>query len=225
MVSGLWTVTTIVHVFLWLVFLCMLALSFGLVSSQAVRNSRTHSISNNANVIVIGVSYTVVIFISILICINRRISIFRRLQKLQKANATRVVSEAPKAVVDFIRQEYARSTLIAYQSIPKDVVQEGWGRPNSAHAGVQFRRAMLDTISELDELARLVIPHQPQLRPSERMLSHFRFIAPLLPKYEDGLSPLHYYDSAIQLARYSEREPTEREYEIVLNAVKVIREM
>jgi hypothetical protein len=57
------------------------------------------------------------------------------------------------------------------------------------------------------------------------MLSHFRFIAPLLPKYTDGLTPLHYYDSAIQLARYVEREPTVREYEIAMNAVDAIKNM
>jgi hypothetical protein len=56
------------------------------------------------------------------------------------------------------------------------------------------------------------------------MLSHFRFIAPLLSKYDDGLSPLQYYDSAIQLARYSEREPTEREYEITLSAANAMKE-
>lgn len=33
-------------------------------------------------------------------------------------------------VIDFITQEYARSALIAYESIPKNVVQEGWGRPS-----------------------------------------------------------------------------------------------
>lgn len=44
------------------------------------------------------------------------------------------------------------------------------------------------------------------------MLHHFRFIAPLLPQDEDKISPLHYYDAAIQIARISEREPTEEEF-------------
>jgi len=50
------------------------------------------------------------------------------------------------------------------------------------------------------------------------MLHHFRFLNPLLPKDEDGMSPLHYYDSAIQLARHSARELTEEEFEIGMNA-------
>jgi hypothetical protein len=44
------------------------------------------------------------------------------------------------------------------------------------------------------------------------MLHHFRFIAPLLPHDEDKISPLHYYDAAIQIARISEKEPSEEEF-------------
>lgn len=46
------------------------------------------------------------------------------------------------------------------------------------------------------------------------MLHHFRFLLPLLPVDEDGLTPLHYYDSAIQLARHSNVELSEHEFEI-----------
>jgi hypothetical protein len=46
------------------------------------------------------------------------------------------------------------------------------------------------------------------------MLHHFRFILPLLPVDEYGLTPLHYYDSAIQLARYSNAELSENEFEM-----------
>jgi hypothetical protein len=54
------------------------------------------------------------------------------------------------------------------------------------------------------------------------MLHHFRFVLPLLPTDEDGLSPLHYYDAAIQLARVSSREPTERELEMGMAAAREI---
>ncbi|KAG6333612.1 hypothetical protein ID866_5483 [Astraeus odoratus] len=57
------------------------------------------------------------------------------------------------------------------------------------------------------------------------MLHHFRFILPLLPVDEDGLTSLHYYDSAIQLARTSDRELTEAEYLIGLQAANEIRGM
>jgi len=54
------------------------------------------------------------------------------------------------------------------------------------------------------------------------MLHHFRFLLPLLPKDEDGLSELHYYDSAIQLARTADREPTQEEYQRGVDAATSI---
>ena len=73
-----------------------------------------------------------------------------------------------------------------------------------------------------DSLAHKVIPRHPPLRPQARMLHQFRFIIPLLGKDEDGLTPLHYYDSAIQLVRHMSREPTEQEYIIGMRAAKEI---
>ena len=54
------------------------------------------------------------------------------------------------------------------------------------------------------------------------MLLHFRFLIPLLPVDEDGFTPLHYYDSAIQVARNAEKELSEEEYEV---GVRVGREI
>lgn len=69
-----------------------------------------------------------------------------------------------------------------------------------------------------------MIPLHPRLKPHARMIHHFRFLIPLLPKDDDGLSPLHYYDSAIQIARNSMRELREEEFEIgMLNAEKIER--
>lgn len=56
-------------------------------------------------------------------------------------------------------------------------------------------------------------------------MHHFRFIAPLLPKDEAGFSALHYYDSGIQLARYSSREPTEKEFLRCLAAAEEIKKL
>lgn len=116
------------------------------------------------------------------------------------------------------------------------------------YSGISFRRALLDTISHIgmfkhqrglhlgnepdffslfspDELAHVIIPLHPKLKPHARMLHHFRFLNPLLPKDEDGISPLHYYDSAIQLARNSACALTEEEFEIGLNAAYQIEKM
>ena len=76
-----------------------------------------------------------------------------------------------------------------------------------------------------DPLPHAVIPRHPTLCPQARMLHHFRFIMPLLNKDEEGLSPLHYYDSAIQLARYASREPTEQEYLVGMMAAREIEKM
>lgn len=70
-----------------------------------------------------------------------------------------------------------------------------------------------------------MIPSLPPLRPNDRMSHHYRFIAPLIPTDDEGLSPLHYYDSAIQLARQADREPTEREFEVGIAAADEIKRM
>jgi hypothetical protein len=55
------------------------------------------------------------------------------------------------------------------------------------------------------------------------MLHHFRFILPLLNSEDDEFTPLHYYDSAIQLARNAAVEPTEEEFLLGMQAVEEIR--
>ena len=57
------------------------------------------------------------------------------------------------------------------------------------------------------------------------MLHHFRFILPLLPRDDDGLTPLHYYDSVIQLVRHASRQPTEAEFLLGINAADEIRKV
>lgn len=112
------------------------------------------------------------------------------------------------------------------------------------YEGVRFRRALLDTIPEigksrpvphssfgsnidfLDALAHAVIPAHPPLKPHARMLHHFRFIVPLLNSNTDDddeeFTPLHYYDSAIQLARNAAEEPTEEEFLLGMQAADEI---
>jgi hypothetical protein len=42
---------------------------------------------------------------------------------------------------------------------------------------------------------------------------------------DDGRSSLHYYDSAIQLARHADREPTEGEFEVGITAADDVKRM
>ena len=57
-----------------------------------------------------------------------------------------------------------------------------------------------------------MIPLHPRLKPHARMLHHFRFLTPLLARDDDGMSALHYFDAAVQLARNAARELTEAEF-------------
>ena len=95
------------------------------------------------------------------------------------------------------------------------------------HDSICFRHSsililFIVSLSFPDSVAHIVIPLHPKLKPHSRMLHHFRFLNPLLPKDEDGMTPLHYFDSAIQLARNSARELTEEEFEVGMNAANQI---
>lgn len=81
---------------LWLIFLVMVVSSAFLLFSQAVRTSPEDTLKNNIDVIVIGAAYVLVVVLSVLVCMKRRLSIFRRLQRIHKGSATRGVGEAPK---------------------------------------------------------------------------------------------------------------------------------
>ncbi|ETW87441.1 hypothetical protein HETIRDRAFT_307361 [Heterobasidion irregulare TC 32-1] len=146
----------------------------------------------------LGSELWIKVLVSIAVCLKRRIAVFRRLQRISRGHMAIGKGECTQAVHEFISQEYARACLIAYESLPKDMQQEGWGRPGTGYDSVQFRRSLLDTVLGL---------------------------APLIPKDEDGLSPLHYCDSAVQMARYAAREPTQREFEIGINAALQIKKI
>ncbi|KAI0778109.1 hypothetical protein BD413DRAFT_600933 [Trametes elegans] len=219
------TVSQACYVLIVLITTFFVAISCALLLSQAVRTAPNRSIKKNVNAVVIGAAYVIVLVLSLAFCLKRRIAVHRRLQRISKTFRTLGKNDVPDSVFLYMQQEYTRACLIAYESRPKDGIQEGWGRPGTKFAGIRFRTSLLDTVRSIDKLAHLVIPRHPPLRPHARMLHHFRFILPLLGKDEDGLTALHYYDSAIQLARHSTREPTEQEYIVGIRAAKEIETM
>lgn len=87
---------------------------------------------------------------------------------------------------------------------------------------VSVQLSLLLLSLDADALAHIIIPTHPKSKPHARMLHHFRFILPLLPLDEDGLTPLHYYDSAIHLARISSSELSENEFELGMTAASDI---
>ncbi|KAF8640765.1 hypothetical protein AX17_000415 [Amanita inopinata Kibby_2008] len=95
-------------------------------------------------------------------------------------------------------------------------------RISKAHKAVGRGDVPQIIFSTADDLAHKVIPSHPSLKPHARMLHHFRFIIPLLPRDKDGLTPLHYYDSVIQIARNASDQLTEREFETGMEAAEKI---
>ncbi|KAF7339713.1 Fruiting body protein SC7 [Mycena sanguinolenta] len=175
--------------------------------AQAVRHAPSRTWKNNVNALVIGVSYATVLVISLLFCVKRRLAVRMRLQRISKAYTIIRRGDVPNSVHEYMSQEYMRTCLVSHESVPTDTFHPGWGRP--------------------DALAHAVIPAHPQLKPHARMLHHFRFILPLLNSSTDDddeeFTPLHYYDSAIQLARNAAEEPTEEEFLIGMQAADDIR--
>ncbi|KAJ7071308.1 hypothetical protein C8F01DRAFT_1206842 [Mycena amicta] len=203
-------------------FLALLTVIFvGL--SCAVRQSPTRTWKSNFNALVIGASYAIVLVVSIFFCLKRRLAVRLRLSRISKNYTLLRRGDAPPAVHEYIAQEYMRACLVAHESLPTQVNHLGWGRPGTKYEGIRFRRALLNTIPEIDILAHMVIPAHPTVKPHVRMLHHFRYLLPLLSAQDEELTALHYYDSAIQLARNSAAEPTEDEFILGMAAADEIK--
>ncbi|KAG6842509.1 hypothetical protein C0991_000035 [Blastosporella zonata] len=213
------TVSKAGYVLLVLTTIVASGLSCTALLAQAVRTSPRKSFTNNIDAFIIGASYAAVLVTSLLYCGKRRIAMRSRLHRISKANKILIGNDMPDAVNKYVTQEYVRACLVSYESLPRDACHEGWGRPGTKYSGIRFRRVLLDTIPDIDELAHVVIPTHPSGKPHARMLHHFRFILPLLTLDEDGLTPLHYYDAAVQLARNGGTAALgEQEFEIGIGA-------
>eukprot|EP00918_Siedleckia_nematoides_P052568 GHVU01114826.1.p1 GENE.GHVU01114826.1~~GHVU01114826.1.p1 ORF type:complete len:245 (-),score=3.08 GHVU01114826.1:35-769(-) len=212
----------IIYILLVLGTICATLLSCVALLSQAVRTAPNRAWTKNFNALVIGASYIILFFASIFFCAKRTIAVRLRLSRISRTHKIITRGDVPDSVHKFLTQEYARTCLIAHQSQPTDAFHEGWGRPGTQYEGVRFRRTLLDTIPKIDSLAHLVIPTHPSLKPHARMIHHFRFILPLLPSNDNELTPLHYYDSVIQLAKISNREPTQEEFELGIESAETI---
>ncbi|KAJ7130071.1 hypothetical protein C8R43DRAFT_670160 [Mycena crocata] len=215
--------STVIYGFLVIITIIFTGLSCGALLAQAVRHSSDQSWTRNFNALVIGASYGIVLVISLIFCVKRRLAVHLRLQRISKAYTIIRRGDVPNSVHEYMAQEYMRTCLVSHESLPTDVVHAGWGRPGTKYEGVRFRRALLDTIPEIDILAHMVMPSHPTLKPHARMLHHFRFILPLLNAEDEEFTPLHYYDSAIQLARNSAEEPTEEEFVLGMQAAEEIK--
>ncbi|KAF8523140.1 hypothetical protein BU17DRAFT_86293 [Hysterangium stoloniferum] len=130
---------------------------------------------------------------------------------------------APSVVKLFIQDEFWRTATIAYVSQPKGTKQKGWGSLGSPYDGVRFRRMILDTVPVIDAQARLIVPRLPILRPHIRMAQHLRALAALFPP--ERVSCVEKYDTAVQMARYSDQEPSEIDFDLGMRAYQDIVDM
>ncbi|KIK04257.1 hypothetical protein K443DRAFT_93522 [Laccaria amethystina LaAM-08-1] len=189
------TASELTYALFVLILIVATGLSCAALISQAIRTSPSRSWADNANALCIGASYIIVLVASLSFCIKRRVAVRLKLQRISKAYRTISRDDLSKSVHRYIAQEYIRACLVSYESLPTDVVHEGWGRPGTQYSGMRFRRALLDTISHIGKFKTYD---------------------------EDGMTPLHYYDSAIQLARNSAAELTEEEFEVSMSAAHEI---
>jgi len=224
-----WLASALAYLVLLVITGGILAISCIALLSQAVRTSPNRNWKNNENAIVIGGAYIIVIVASAAFWVKRRLSVVRTLQRIPKTHVAIRQGEVPKTVHEFIEREYLRTCLITYESQPTGIVQEGWGVPGTPYEGVYFRRALLDTIPTIDKAAQSLLgSDHPILRPHKTMEQHFRLLQPYVDVKFTVVEPyrrmtaLAFYDAAIQMARYGERELSEEEFTEAMRAATTI---
>jgi len=111
--------TGVLNILTWLVFVFAVGVSLVGFLSQAVRTSRRSSFRNNTDVSIITIAYSLVLFVSLAFCLKRRISMFRKLHRLSRGRVALRKGDIPRHVHEFVTQEYSRSCLISFESLPK----------------------------------------------------------------------------------------------------------
>ncbi|THH05147.1 hypothetical protein EW145_g5006, partial [Phellinidium pouzarii] len=216
--------TRLTYSFISLAIAFLLLVSFFFLISQAVRTSRSGTLVDNVNAVVIGAAYLLVLAFSLALCLKRRLSMRLGLARIPKGRVAIGKRDLPRIVHNFIEEEFLRSCTIAYAAQPKDVRRDGWGTPGTIYENVRFRTKILDTVSNIDSVARKVIPSMPPLSPHVPLSRHLRHIMPLVSADTQGETHFQIYVDAVEMARYADREMSEEEFEMALDAEAAIRE-
>jgi len=177
----------------------------------------------NWNVFIVVGSYIAMAFVSLTIYIRRKTSTTKRLKAIPKSYIAIKDGDVPKPVSKLVESEYNRASTIVYVSRPEPRMLEGWGLPGSRYDSVYFRRAILDTLTIVDQDARSVVPSLPPYRPHLSVAQHFRAITPLVTPHNPTC--LEIYHRLIEKARYAEQEPTETDYDRCLVVFAQLREI
>ncbi|KAK4057530.1 hypothetical protein OIO90_001599 [Microbotryomycetes sp. JL221] len=194
------------------------------IARQVLLSDRSSKV---ADVTTTGGTYVLVAAIGIGIIIRRAITGRTVLSAIPKGYLPTQASDVPKRAHKLISAEYERASVIANISQPKGRMQQGWGRPSTAHENVHFRTAILATIPMMRSI---LDPLFPQARIEETKTSRTRPLSPLAALHEldpnpmpDALLPLaELYEQHLQRAKYGQQEPTEQAYDEVVKVVAVV---
>ncbi|KAG8905325.1 hypothetical protein FRB99_000206 [Tulasnella sp. 403] len=145
----------------------------------------------------------------------------KRLKTIPKPYVPIKEGDIPKAVADLVLEEYTRSCITVAVSRPQRAHHPGWGTPGSQYEGIRFRNAILDTIADVDKLARTFLPDLPPLRPHRPMIDHLKRLDFVL--LQNDSTRLRTYHSLVEQARYDEEEPTEADWEKCQEVVGQLR--
>lgn len=94
---------------------------------------------------------------------------------------------------------------------------------DSEYANVHFRSAILQTIVNLDSLARKFLPELPPLRPHRPMIEHLKPLSFVL--LQDDSCRLKDYDELVEQARYDDEEPSEDDWRRCEELVEQMKSM
>lgn len=74
------------------------------------------------------------------------LSCSRALSYVQRRTCSNCMCPPFQSVHKYVTQEYVRACLVSYDSLPKDVYHEGWGRPGSSRSRPHFLTLTLSHI-------------------------------------------------------------------------------
>ncbi|KZW02714.1 hypothetical protein EXIGLDRAFT_419726 [Exidia glandulosa HHB12029] len=218
-----WGLITISFLFFILVALALVVASAAALLYESKRRAADRRI-DNLKTLYIGIAYVLLAVVSLVYFAVRRRDVQRKLGGIPRMHIATRQGDVPKSVHKYIANEYLRSAAILYASQPANGHQDGWGDPGTEYAGVRFRRAILDSVVQVDEAARTIVPRLQPIRPHARVLHHLRALAPLIPVDESGGSCLRRYDAIVEFAKYGKREMALEEYvEGIKAAEEVVR--
>ncbi|TXT08682.1 hypothetical protein VHUM_02810 [Vanrija humicola] len=103
------------------------------------------------NVFALVAAYVAFVIVSVIQVSSRVFSVKRSLRSMPKPYMPTKSVDTPRRVADLVSTEYSRTSVIAHLAQATTGQQEGWGRPGTKWADVNFRSYILSTLDEMRE--------------------------------------------------------------------------